>query len=70
MLNNAKRAGHMPLIHMTPEQVTNRLITERLNLGDNAKELRKQVINKKAEARRKIEDSEIECGAARDDGNV
>ena len=58
MLNNTKET-RMPLIHMTPEQVANRLIHERLKVSDNARELQRQVLNKKAQARRKIEDIEI-----------
>jgi hypothetical protein len=50
----------MTLIHMTPKQVADRLIAERLIVGDNAKEMQKKAINKKAEARRKIEDIKID----------
>ena len=60
MLNNTPEPPTaMQLIHMTPEQVANRLIAERLVLGNNAKEMQQQVMEKKALARRKIEDIEI-----------
>ena len=50
----------MPLFHMTPKQVVDRLIAERLKVGDNAKELQKAAIERSAAARRKIEDFKIE----------
>lgn len=59
MLNNTEQSS-MPLIHMTPEQVASRLIAERLKVSDNARELQRQVLDKKAQARRKIEDFHIE----------
>ena len=49
----------MPLIHMTPEQVASRLIAERLKVSDNAKEIERKILDRKAQARRKIEDIEI-----------
>jgi len=60
----------MTLFYMTPEQVANRLIAERLKLSDNAKELCQKVIDRKAEARKKIENLKIASDAARGDGNV
>ena len=51
--------SNMPLIHMTPEQVASRLIAERLKVSDNAKEIERQILDRKAQARRKIEDIEI-----------
>ena len=50
----------MPLFHMTPKQVADKLIAERLKVGDNAKELQKAAIQRSADARRKIEDFKIE----------
>ena len=52
--------SNMPLIHMTPEQVASRLIAERLKVSDNAKEIERQILDRKAQARRKIEDFKIE----------
>ena len=60
MLNNITESTRMPLIHMTPEQVASRLIADRLKVSDNAKELQRNVLDKKAQARRKIEDFHIE----------
>ena len=51
--------SNMPLIHMTPEQVASRLIAERLKVSDNAKEIERKILDRKAQARRKIEDIEI-----------
>ena len=59
MLNNSELVS-MPLYHMTPKQVADRLIAERLKVDDNAKALQKAAINKSAAARRKIEDFKIE----------
>ena len=50
----------MSLIHMTTRQVVDKLIAERLKVGDNAKALQKAAIDKSAAARRKIEDFKIE----------
>ncbi len=50
----------MTLYTMTPEQVTEKLIRERLRVSDNAKELERQVLDKKACCRRAIEDIEID----------
>jgi len=52
--------SNMPLIHMTPEQVASRLIAERLKVSDNAKELERQILDRKARARSKIENFHIE----------
>ena len=49
----------MSLIHMTPKQVADRLIAERLVVSDNAKELQKKAIEKRAKARRDIEDYKL-----------
>jgi len=56
----------MSLFHMTPKQVADRLIAERLKVGDNAKALQKAAIDKGAAARRKIEDFKIEHGCDKD----
>ena len=50
----------MSLIHMTTRQVVDKLIADRLKVGDNAKALQKAAIDKGAAARRKIEDFKIE----------
>lgn len=50
----------MTLFNMTPEQVTNRLLAERLKVSDNAKEIERQILDRKAKARSKIEDFHIE----------
>jgi hypothetical protein len=55
MLNNSE-LPRMPLYHMTPKQVADRLIAERMIVGDNAKELQKSAIQRNADARRKSED--------------
>lgn len=60
MLNNNAELPRMPLFHMTPKQVADKLIAERLKVGDNAKELQKAAIQRSADARRKIEDFKIE----------
>lgn len=50
----------MSLFHMTPKQVADRPIAERLTVGDNAKALQKAAIDRNAAARRKVEDFKIE----------
>ena len=58
--------SNMPLIHMTPEQVASRLIAERLKVSDNAKELERQILDRKARARSKIENFHIEHDREKD----
>jgi hypothetical protein len=53
----------MSLFHMTPKQVADRLIAERLKVGDNAKALQKESINRQAKARSKAEDIKIQNDA-------
>jgi hypothetical protein len=48
---------------MTPKQVADRLIAERLKVGDNAKALQKESINRQAKARSKAEDIKIQNDA-------
>ena len=55
------------LIHMTPKQVADRLIAERLTLGDNSKAMKKAAIERSASARRKAEALRDAFDAARVD---
>lgn len=49
----------MQQIPMTPEQILSKALTERMTLSDNAKELQRQALERKASARRKAENIEI-----------
>ena len=64
-MQNHNELSSMPLIHMTPKQVADRLIAERLQVGDNANALKKVAIEKSANARRKSEDLKLSFDAAR-----
>ena len=52
---------------MTPKQVADRLIAERLTLGDNSKAMKKAAIERSASARRKAEALRDAFDAARVD---
>ena len=53
----------MSLFHMTPKQVADGLIADRLKVGDNAKALQQAAIDRQAKARSKAEDIKIQSDA-------